>query len=200
MRRIFLITAIILLLPVIAVAQTESLLTNIKVSGGYGGPSMKFVHAYGEAALLIGGQGAFVFNSRFALGASGWGLATDHKTTNSTGTEYSCYFNYGGLHLEYLSNPEELLHHYFDVNICWGSLNFTEVGSASGSEEPEDSLFILEPGAHMTLNLFQTFRVAAGVDYRFVFGFEDTTFDLYGLSKSDIEGYAITLTFRFGRY
>lgn len=197
MKRTVLAALIILALPVAASAQTESLLSDVRVSGGYGGPSLKLMEANGEAELMFGGQGAAVFNSKVALGGAGWGLTSGNTVTNSTGTDFEFEFSYGGLLFEYYSDPDRLLHHYYSLVAGGGTVSYRQVG---GGVNGDDGFWALEPAAHVVLNFFGDFRVALGINYRLIYGFSDNVTTVCGLTKSDIDGYAISLTFRFGKY
>jgi hypothetical protein len=202
MKRSLITAAIIIALPLTAAAQTESLFENLRGSGGYGGPSLKFMQLKSEFGLMVGGQGAFVMGKTLAIGGGGWGLVTEHPVhpVSNPLDDYQLEFNYGGLLLEYLRGPDRMVHQYFDLLIAWGSLSYKDMSVSHSGSTGEDVLFILEPGAYMGLNLTPIIRITAGVGYRFLFGFDEGNQNDFGVFKSDLEGYSINLGMRFGKY
>ena len=199
MKRLFLVAVIIIALPLATAGQTESLFSDMKASGGYGGPSLKFIQAKGEFGLMVGGQGAFVLGKTLAIGGGGWGLVTEHPVITSEG-EYKMDFSYGGFLLEYLREPDRIVHQCFDLLVAWGTLSYEDLSTSSYGSTADDILFLLEPAAYMAVNLTTFMRMTAGLGYRFVFGFDERNENDFGVFKSDIEGYSINLMMRFGKY
>lgn len=202
MKKLCLAVALFMIsLPAIAGAQPETLISGHMESGGYGGPSLKFTSSTGEFGLLVGGQGAWVINKTFAIGGGGWGLATRHIVTNQVSDEYQLEFGYGGVLLEYLHEPDRLIHYYFDLLIGAGGISFQRMGGfGPGDGIENDALFILEPGASICINIMRYIRIGFGASFRWLTGLNDETRIMYGIARSDLTGLSANMILRFGIY
>lgn len=175
----------------------ETLPGGLEERGGYGGISFRHLSIQGGFGLLSGGQGAIVLGRRVAIGGGVWGLLSKNRVTDALGNDHRLEFGYGGLLLEFLSDPDRLTHHYFDLIIGWGEMKYRD--PFTDRERGKDDFLIIEPGAHLALNVLPFVRVSTGIGYRSIIGFTDTTLG-FGLERKDIKGYAVSLTIRFGIY
>jgi len=197
MKRSILTATILLVIPLSAHAQTETILSRDAEKGGYGGPTVKFMQAAGDFGLLVGGQGAFVWGRTFAVGGGGWGLTTEHTITDQALNDYDLDFGYGGILFQYLRDPGKVVHWDAELLVAWGDITFRPL---NGGTRVEETLMVFEPAAHAMLNISEGLRVGLGFGYRFVTRFSDTVKTQFDISESVVDGYSVNVTFRFGRY
>lgn len=194
------IAGVVLLLSIgiiSAFAQEETLISGPIESGGFGGPVLKVGSFNGEAAILVGGRGGWIINHSFIIGGGGYGLANNvkAKVLGPYGERY-LNFGYGGLELEYVSNPDRLINYSFQTLIGAGGLGWRDEDIHTGmSNSDSDTFFIVEPGINATLNVTPYFRISGGVSYRYVSGVQSPA-----SSNADLSGPSGVLTFRFGKF
>jgi hypothetical protein len=189
----------VLLLPAGGLAQQTLLGEGIE-SGGYGGPGFRLTGLNGELAIQAGGQGAWVVGKRYAIGGAGYGIASNHEI-DDTGTVYEVSFGYGGLLLEYLRDPDTMLHWYGSLLIGGGGVSLRDPSLASDVDDvADDVVLVVEPAVHLGLNVAKTFRIGLGAGWRLVTGLRSGWESAYGLSAADLGSPFLSLTFRFGRY
>jgi hypothetical protein len=190
--------AVLLLFPLTTAAQ-ETLISGRVESGGFGGPSLKYTRMLDGDGLLMGGLGGWVIGKTITLGAGGWGLVTEHEIETATET-YELQFGYGGLMIEYLHDPDRLTHWYVSAIIGIGGVNFRQAGAAVDENLHDDTIWLFEPAIHGCLNFTRHLRAAVGIGYRTIIGLDDVSETTYGLTTSQLDGYSVSLTLRFGRY
>lgn len=197
--RILTAVVAVLMIPAGALAQ-QTLLGEGVESGGYGGPGMRLTGLNGELAIQAGGQGAWVIGKKYALGGGGYGITSNHEVTE-TGTLYEVEFGYGGLLLEYLHDPDRLVHTYGSLLIGVGGVSLRDPSLASDVDDVDDDVvLVVEPAVHLGLNVARTFRVGLGAGWRLVTGLKSGWESAYGLGAADLGSPFLSLTFRFGRY
>jgi hypothetical protein len=185
------------LVAIPAIAQEETLIKGDIESGGFGGPVVKFTSMNGEAGILVGGRGGWIINHSFIIGGGGYGLANNinAKVPGPYGERY-LNFGYGGVELEYISQPARLIHMSYMMLIGGGGVNWRDENMRVGSMNQEsDAFFILEPEVNVTLNVTQYFRLSAGVSYRYVSGSSSAV-----SSNADLSGPSGVIVFRFGKF
>lgn len=194
-----LIILAVLMIPASALAQTETLIGNNLENGSFGGPTVKVSQFAGELGILVGGGGGWVIGKTFTIGGAGYGLATTHVVNNGS-EDYEIDFGYGGLLLEYLKRPDDLIHYYATCIFALGGLSFRSHGSYVDVDHTKDDLvYIIEPSVNVCLNLTKNLKVSAGAGYRYVTGLDQASLDL-GLEKTGLTGASFNISFRFGRY
>ena len=180
-----------------AFAQEETLIKGDIESGGFGGPVVKFTSMNGEAGILVGGRGGWIINHSLIIGGGGYGLANNikAKVLGPNGERY-LNFGYGGVELEYVSQPARLVHLSYMVLVGGGGVNWRDENLRAGSMNQEsDTFFILEPEVNVSLNVTQYFRLSAGVSYRYVSGSSSAV-----SSNPDLSGPSGIIVFRFGKF
>ncbi|MFH1311991.1 MAG: hypothetical protein ABIJ00_02080 [Candidatus Eisenbacteria bacterium] len=183
---------IVLVLTTPALAQDKTLLGEEIESGGYGAPVVKFGRILGGDGVFVGGQGGWIINHAFVLGGGGYGLA-NRISVNGSDCPY-LGFGYGGLLLEYIISPRELVHGSVQRLIGAGGVSYSEEWRCNDAYSYEsDAFFALEPAAHLMLNLHKKVRAGIGASYRYVNGvqFEE-------LSDSDLSGATAQIIVKFG--
>jgi hypothetical protein len=137
-----------------AFAQEETLINGPIENGGFGGPVLKIGSFNGEAAILVGGRGGWIVNHSFIIGGGGYGLVSNvkAKVLGPFGERY-LNFGYGGLELEYVSNPDRLINYSFQTLIGAGGLSWRDDEMKAGLHiSDSDTFFIVEPGVNATLD------------------------------------------------
>ncbi len=149
MRRFF-IVAFILALTGTAFAQDKTLLGDEIDSGGYGAVVVKYGRILGADGIFVGGQGGWVINHSFVLGGGGYGLA-NQVPVDESGCPY-LGFGYGGLLLEYIISPRELVHGSIQCLIGAGGVSYSEQWQCgdSYSYESDEVSAILNSGSAVT--------------------------------------------------
>ncbi len=203
MKRVILIL-ISLVLSAQLQAQEETLISGPIENGGFGGPTVKFSSLNNKFALLVGGGGGWLINHSFLIGGAGYGLVNTIDASDAARAYYGIYgdmkfdFGYGGLLLEYIGSPNDLLHYTISALIGAGGVTYREQYDNWINTLPNDHaspFFVLEPGVTTELNVTRFFRLNAGVGYRLVRGS-----DLPGISDSELSDVAVNLTFKFGKF
>jgi len=174
----------------------ETLIQGIQSSGGYGAPTVALTSVHGEWAVLSGGQGGWILNRQFVLGGAGRGLAT-LPSTSVNGVEREIQMGYGGLLLEYIGAPSELVHYGLSAVIGGGSVQLVRDGYDHRDDEAFDqsALFVTEAGGRLELNVTSFFRMGVGGGYLFVSGSDVAT-----VSDADLRGPYGELSLRFGSF
>lgn len=183
-------------LPSILFSQEETLLGSLDIEhGGYGGPFVKFTSINDHFAVLVGGRGGWIINHTFVLGLGGYGLANNIPSfvVGPLGQRF-VDFGYGGLDVEYVFDPDRLVHLSLHTLIGGGAVRYRhELGNDVTG--PSDVLFVAEPGVNLDLNVITWFRFSVGAAYRYVSGVTS------GVSTNkDLSGLSAQLTFRFGKF
>ena len=175
-------------------ADEKTLLGDLKdvENGGYGGPAVRFTQINGDFAVLSGGQGGWIINHRFVLGGGGYGLANPGQVTegDATGDPVSgeLEMGYGGGMVGFIIASDALVHASVELLIGAG-------GMSTNKHVKDDVFFVMEPAAHVMLNITDFFRMGAGVSYRYMHG---ATFG--GLEDGDLDGASWGLVFKFGSF
>ncbi|MCI5081411.1 MAG: porin family protein [Saprospiraceae bacterium] len=189
----FLLCSLSLLFGFSLTAQHETLLSDIDVIGGFGGPILETSQINGQIGVDVGGGGALLLNG-FFLG--GYGMGTDYATYSITSGEnegdYEIDFGHGGLWLGYSHNPFKLAHLFLSTKLGWGSTELKEDGDAMF----KDRIFVLTPELGVEFNVTKWFRIAVTGGYRWVNGIQD----LPGLDNNDFSSPTGTITFSFGGF
>jgi hypothetical protein len=194
--RILVYSILILLFSQPAVAQEETLFGSDIESGGYGGPLLMVGQINGETGIFVGGQGGWIINHTFVLGAKGYGLVNtiEPEGLQNIKLEFGC----GGGLLEYVHASNKLLHFSIQAMIGAGGVKYSIIEYTDDHDVvdySEDAFFVLEPGINLILNIHRNFRLSAGAAYRYVNGvsYED-------LSDSDLSGVYGQVLLKFGTF
>ncbi|PQJ35304.1 hypothetical protein BSZ35_12450 [Salinibacter sp. 10B] len=200
------LVAIILLLSLGAVSSAyaqdgetstdETLIQGIQSSGGYGAPTVALTSVHGEWAVLSGGQGGWILNRQFVIGGAGRGLVTRPGTTVN-GQAAEIQMGYGGLLLEYIGAPSELVHYSLTTVVGGGSVQLVDEDYEPRYDASfnQAGIFVTEAGGRLELNVTSFFRMGVGGGYLFVSGS-----DLPTVSDSDLRGPYGELSLRFGSF
>jgi len=187
MKRILILAAILLLGSTLSYSQTQdesvkTLFGGTKLrNSGYIGLQMKATQIDDKLALLLGGRIGWLINRTFTIGLAGYGNVPtrEYKFTNEnsimdTGNRH---FGYGGLFVEYILNPLEVLH--FTGNILIGAggatynsksfynYNDDNMSDFNNHKDPWGTYLIIEPELSAEVNLTKFMKVGVAASYRF---------------------------------
>jgi len=189
MKKVLVVLAVILCsVPLGAYERTEMLIGDKIESGGFFAPAARYTQVDGKWGLMFGGRGGWIINHSFILGAAGYRLSENNiksDIADSSGAMRAYSLSYGGLEMEYVVEPDDLVHIGFGALLGGGNAGF------SGGES--DSFFVIEPGLNIELNVSRHFRINLGAAWRLVSGI-----DTQNLSNEKINGPGISLAFKSG--
>jgi hypothetical protein len=177
-------------------AQEQTLINGDIESGGFGGPAVIITSINGETAALVGGRGGWIINHTFVLGGAGYGLVTNVNAKNTDSVHQFIEIAYGGLDLEYIASSNSLVHFSLELLIGGGTIGFKdENDNGFDNHRTMKEYFVLEPTAHVNLNVTEFFRIACGVSYRYVNGLHSPL-----STNADLSGPSAVLTLKFGKF
>lgn len=171
-------------------------------SGAFGGPVVKVTRINDVFGLIVGGRAGWIYKHTYAIGGGFYGLLRDIEVEVPESPEREFEFAYSGLELEYIIAPSRDVHLSAHTLIGFGGLTdrYQRVVPYYGYDEysrfggPDDSFFIVEPGLNIVWNMKTYLQIYFGGSYRYIRGVE-----VEGLQNSDLNGYSVVVTFRFGR-
>ena len=173
-----------------------------KTSGAFGGPVLKMTRINDVFGLIIGGRAGWIYKHTYAIGGGFYGLLRDIEVETS-GFEREFEFAYSGLELEYIIAPGQDVHLSVQTLMGFGGLTdrYQRAGPYYGYYDeynrwggPDDSFFIIQPGLNIVWNMKTYLQIYFGGSYRYIRGVE-----IEGLHNSDLNGYSVVVTFKFGR-
>ncbi len=174
---------------------------NLKITGGYIAPELKFGYVHEDASMLLGGKIGMTFNDKFTLGVGGYGLVNNSNfEINDNPTDPARIgMGYGGLAMEYTFFSNKKIHFSIPVILGVGGIYIYEDDgdyfNSTWDEIENTAALVIEPGVNIELNLFKFFRVDLGASYRLV---SQTDLPISGLSDEDLSDLTINATFKFG--
>ena len=188
------IILLVVLLSYPVMAQEKTLFSGKMESGGYGGLLCKIGQINGKTGIFMGGQGGWIINHRFVLGAKGYGMINEPEVEGlqNIKLEFGCW----GALLEYIIASDKLLHLNIYSMIGAGGVRYAVIDykdAHSDFDHSDDGFFVLEPGIDLILNVHKNFRIGAGITYRYVNGVEYES-----LSNSDLSGVSARVVLKFG--
>jgi hypothetical protein len=173
--------------------MTETLIGANAENGIYVAPVFRYTQLSDTWGLMFGGRAAWVINHVFSIGGGYYVNAPDNIKPVIGATKYTNDLSYGGLELEYIIEPDDLVH--ASLVALLGSGKTVLKNDATGATTDDASFFVLEPGINAELNLAKHLRVDLGVYYRMVTGV-----DTPRLSNSKVGGLSFALLFKLGGF
>ncbi len=145
-----------------------------------------------DTAMLGGVKIGGLLNDRIGMGIAGT-IIIDEVETESPFLENldNTDFWYGGFYTEYVFNPDRLVYASIGLTIGGGEVNVQRV---AGGEE-SSTIFALEPGVNVMINVTETFMLGAGLHYRMISGINSSE-----LQDSDMSDFGGTLFMRFTEF
>ena len=190
-----LILLFVLLFSIALHAEEETLISGEVEHGGFGGFGFRATSLNGQTAVLSGGGGAWLINSKFFIGGSGYSNMSDDIKAPAGLAEDQVYLNinYGGVMLGYVFNPDKLYHVTVDALIGSGNVHYSQ---REGDQDwDSDNFYFIEPSVNLELNVVEWFRFGIGASYRLV-----NDVEIQKLQNSDISGLSAGIFFKFGKF
>ena len=154
--------------------------SKVKVSG-FGAVILDFGSIENDFSLLVGGEGAVLFNRKFYIGLYGRILSTlpRYEYINSNfGNRYNIQrmgsFEHGGLLLGYVFMPKKPIHFGISSKFGGGALgvmyyynNYYNEPNLYLPEDTYEFVFVITPQIELEMNLTNwfKFRISAGYQY-----------------------------------
>lgn len=174
--------------------MTETLIGGDVKSGFYAGPVAKFAQIDSKWGLMFGGRGGWLIDNTLAIGGAGYGLVQNNiksDLTDSTGNKAVYGMGYGGVEMEFMIEPDALMHASISTLIGAGNIGFYEKNTSKSIET--SSFYVIEPGIAFELNVTKNFRLDLAYSHRFVSGV-----DMNSLTNEKVNGPSVSLMFKFG--
>jgi hypothetical protein len=148
--------------------------------GFYGALAPRVSGVRGEAVFVTGVRAGVIINNNWALGAGAYNLASrniEARYIDPVVDENPLLeMNYFGFEIEYIHNPNCLVHYTFGALFGAGFVKY-DLGTFEESRydyyDPDFGnawFFVFEPQANVELNVTRWLRVGAGAGYRMTVG------------------------------
>ena len=120
------------------------------------------VHAVCRSRLGAGRRpGGWILNHQLVIGGGGFGLATPARPRAVDQADYQHTFGYGGLWLEYLIAPMNVVHGSVGTLVGAGGITYQRFRPASLAKDQKcSSVFVLDPVVAVEVNVTTFLRVA----------------------------------------
>ncbi len=201
MKRTIIAVSIVLLAAMNVFSQQKTLISGDDLTlVGYFSPVVKFSSVHDDLGVFVGARGGLIVNHSFAIGFGGYGLASYVEALNRgpLGERYM-EMGYGGLDIEYIINPNDLVHFSVGTLIGAGGILFND--RSQGSEywderDPDvDAFFIAEPTVNVDLNVTTFLKTSLGASYRLVSGLRSDV-----SNNAELSGFSAMLSIRVGKF
>ena len=187
----FLFTILILII------STASFFAQGFESGAFVSPVFKYTRFINQEALVIGGKGGWIINKKFVLGAGYYVLTSDVKTSYHDAQNHQdvmMNFNYGGLEFEYLFLYDSKFNISLDMLLGGGGESFYIQNNSKNYGTA--NLLKWEPQLSMEIELYTWLHADAGISYRMI----SSNYEIYNVSRNDLQGINVLLNFKIGEY
>ncbi len=191
------------------VQQDREMQTLIKEGakvGGFLAFEMKGTEINDQTALFTGGRLSMVAGHKINIGFGGYGLVSDVNSNylDDEGERYLYEMGYGGLIIEPVAMPYNVVHVTFPVLLGAGGIGVHEQrffdynsGNTSQSESFEfrdsDFFLVVEPGINAEMNIARILRFGVGASYRLT---SDT--ELLNQPNTSLDGMSVNLAIKIG--
>ena len=188
-------TILLMMLACGLFAQEQTLTGKGFHSGGFGGPIYMAGRVNGDLGVFTGGRGGWVINHTLVIGGGGYSLAFDIETDQQSVNGKPLYLDmsYGGFEMEYIHNPDQLVHWTAHMLLGGGHLYLRE--HDPNESVADDGFIVFQPGVFVEINVAKWFRLGFGVNYRVAMGV-----DFDGLTNNEMSGLAGEIIFKFGSF
>lgn len=186
MKRILLVLSAMLLVLSLSAQKEETVFgkSGLRLTGAWGGSTTSFTAFDSDYAVLSGGFGGVEFNRFLFLGWGGYRLVDEVRFTDLNQQDFD--LDYNGLILGFGSKSHKIVHPQVML--------LTGAGKASLADQAgRDNVFVVQPSAGITVNVFRWFHLGLEGGYRFVNGT-----DLVGLSDNNLSAAFGQIRFMFG--
>ncbi|MEM1123563.1 MAG: hypothetical protein AAGJ18_24200 [Bacteroidota bacterium] len=183
-----LILVVTLLVNISLFAQSETLFSNVSISG-FGGPTFAVSQLNGESTIFAGGGGGAIIGNFFI---GGYGEGGSLSNTTIAGEFYDLDLGYGGLWLGYSIASRKAIHPFVSVKLGSGSVDLFSVDNNRTTSS--DNIQVVIPEVGIEFNFTSWMRLVTHVGYREVGGLGNGNI----IDKNAVTGVTGGLTLRFG--
>jgi len=199
-KAILLFLAALLATSLAMAQEMQSIFSGEIKSGGYGGPIVKISDIDGETGIWIGAKGGWIINHSLVIGGGGYGLVNNINEVQIDPTRTrQLAAGYGGLILEYIFRPLEIIHLNTGFLIGAGGVGHQFKDDDEDNNDWDsnngDAFFAVEPNLGFEINIAKHIRCELGASYLYTSGAE-----LSDLKDEDFKGPAGYLTLKFGDF
>ncbi len=190
MNKLFFIIFIACFLTISAAAQNFE-------SGAFAAPVFKYTKLIDQSALVIGVRGGWIINKSIVLGAGYYALTSNIKTPyfdTQNNQTVMMNLNYGGLEFEYLFVRDTKFNLSVDMLFAGGGTEFYVRDNSK--KYSNTNLLVWEPQINFEIELYSWLHADAGISYRMIWD----NYDIYNVTKDDLRGMNVSLTFKIGKY
>lgn len=158
----------------------------------------------GDAGILIGGRGLYYLTPELGVGFGGGGFISPRYRDDILNGDYRITGGYGGLLAEYSFRPMRKLHLNYHILVAGGGAVYFREDVFTGIQPNQlnASIFVLEPGITLELNILRWFRAGLDATYRYTSAgsvkypnSDDTIF-----TTESLRGFNLGVSLKFGRF
>jgi hypothetical protein len=182
--------AMIILSSSLLHAEPKTLINSEIENGGYIAPVLKFSEINNELGIFGGYKLGWIINHKYSIGLGGNMLINNPDKMQDMNSNRIHLGYMGGL-LEYIINPDDLIHFSISTLIGWGRAGSYANGSMMSGNI--NRFFVAEPELNLTINILKNLRFNIGGGYRFVTGSK-----VEGISDKGLSGVTGTVAIQAG--
>ena len=163
----------------------------------FAAPVLKYTRLVNQPALIIGVKGSWIINKQLVLGAAYYALTSDVKSNYfdaQNNQDVLLNFNYGGLEFEYLLFNDPFFNLSLGMLTAGGGVEYYIRNRSKNYSYT--NLLVWEPQINLEVKIFEWLHTDAGLSYRMISGI----YELYNVTKNDMQGINILLTIKIGEY
>lgn len=197
MRHLF-IVIMLLLCATEAVATAQTPRQGTRGRGHFGAPVVTYTLVGDQGAVVFGGRGGWNVTPTLLAGFGVHGTMTEVDAPQGAMPDslgpMDVKFESFGFDLEYAANPEAPTHLTLDAFVGGGAVHYMQ--EKTGEQYGEtDFVLLLQPAVGVEQRVNDWLHLNLAVSYRLVGGVEQP-----GLQNGDIDGPALALAFKLGRF
>jgi hypothetical protein len=151
----------------------------INTVGIYFAPEAQLGQLKGDFTSFTGGSLMLLLNKQWGIGVTGY-MSADRSFSPASVSPLFLQSQFGGLRLEYTTNPNAAVHFSFPLVVGMGTARLDSVsnnnlgnfgkGNGRGAEGKFNNEFVvIQPGVQVEANLFRFVKAFAGANYRIAF-------------------------------
>ena len=147
-----------------------------------------------DAIFLIGGETAWIFGKKLAVGFAGYGMYSDLDRLEGFENNFLSG-GYGGLFVEPIIGGNAMFHITFPMLVGVGNVTFDNFVNIPQDYLELDFFLIAEPGIRLETNVAQFVKMGITGNYRFT-----TNASFRGSGENLLNGWSFGLFARFGLF
>lgn len=181
----------------VCILSTATISAQSMESDVFAAPVFKYTRLVNQPALIIGGKGCWIINKHLALGAGYYALTSNVRSNYfdvQNNQEVLLNFNYGGLEFEYLLFKDPLFNLWLGMLTAGGGVEYYVPNRSKNY--PYTNLLVWEPQINFEVKIFEWLHADTGLSYRII----SDIYRLFNVTKNDMQGINILLTFKIGEY